>query len=65
MKTQTKSKILAYITEHQKASPGELSSFLEITPQAVHRHLLTLVNDKLLEKRGAGPRTIYVLLKNF
>ncbi|MBK8465367.1 MAG: winged helix-turn-helix transcriptional regulator [Chloracidobacterium sp.] len=61
MKTDTRSKIISYLIEHHKASPKQLVDFLKITPQAIHRQLLRLTEDGQIEKRGAGPKVIYLL----
>ncbi len=61
MKTGTRAEILRLIKERGSARPIELVQALGITPQAIHRHLKSLVLAGSLETRGRGPNTRYVL----
>ncbi|MBI3552529.1 MAG: winged helix-turn-helix transcriptional regulator [Elusimicrobia bacterium] len=59
MKTGTRAKILEIINKRSGVRPSELIQTLELTPQAVHRHLRTLLEEGRLERRGAGPKVLY------
>ncbi len=61
MKTPTRSRILEIIERLGSRRPAELAQDLRITPQAVHRHLKSLLSDGALESRGRGPLTRYAL----
>lgn len=61
MRTETRSRIVAIVTELGSARPVELVRLLGITPQAVHRHLRVLVDGGVLEVRGRGPQARYFL----
>lgn len=61
MKTETKSQIIEIIRKNGKVRPSDLASQIGISPQAVHRHLKSLVSSGILESRGAPPTTAYVL----
>lgn len=58
-KSNTKQRIIDYISSNKEASPKELSQFLEISPQALFRHLKTLINNNSIEKIGSSPRVFY------
>lgn len=59
MKTQTKGQILKIIKETGPIRPNELVQKLKISPQALHRHLKSLVQSGLLEQKGSAPHTRY------
>jgi predicted transcriptional regulator len=59
MKTNTAKNIISYISEKGWARPGELASHLEVTTQALHRHLRKLIENGVLVKKGEPPQTIY------
>lgn len=61
MPQSSKTKILAYIEQHQQATVKELVDVLGISKQLVHRHLKTFVEQGLLSKRGKAPKVLYVL----
>lgn len=61
MKTQTRSQIIKIIREKGGARPVELVHGLEISPQAIHRHLRSLVAAGCLDIRGRGPKTRYFI----
>ncbi len=63
MKTETSLKIIGYIKSQGPASPGQLSSYLEISPQAVHAQLRKLLANQVLCRIGAPPNTVYDLEK--
>ena len=58
-KSNTKQRIIDYISSNKEASPKELSQFLEISPQALFRHIKTLINNNSIEKIGSSPRVFY------
>lgn len=61
MRTQTRSRIVAIIARKGDRRPVELVGDLQLTPQAIHRHLKTLVAAGALEILGRGPLTRYVI----
>lgn len=61
MKTETRTRIVGIIREEESARPIDLVRRLGISPQAVHRHLRSLVAVGCLERRGRGPRTSYFI----
>ncbi|MBI4386220.1 MAG: winged helix-turn-helix transcriptional regulator [Elusimicrobia bacterium] len=61
MKTQTRSRIVEIIRERSGARPVELVKKLGISPQAIHRHLRSLVAAGRLEPRGRGPKICYFI----
>lgn len=61
MKTQTRYQIVKIIQEKEGARPVELVRALGISPQALHRHLSSLVTAGYLEARGRGPLTRYFI----
>jgi len=61
MKTGTKLQISRLISEHTRLRPVELAEILKISPQALHRHLKTLVAQGVLELQGSPPMTHYAL----
>ncbi len=61
MKTETRARIVTIILEQGGARPIELVRGLGISPQAVHRHLRSLIAAGSLEIRGRGPRTRYFI----
>lgn len=61
MKTKTKARIVNYISKTGPARPTTLAHFLGISPQALHRHLKVLLQEKSLERQGRPPHTVYGL----
>lgn len=59
MKTDTRDRILKIIKEREGTRPSELILALALTPQAVHRHLRTLLLEGRLERCGGGPKVRY------
>ena len=59
MKTETKARILEMVNRGSGTSPVELIQPLAMSPQAVHRHLRTLLAEGRLERRGGGPTVRY------
>ena len=62
MKTDTKQQIKSLLAENTTLSPKELSAKLQISPQALHRHLKALLESKDIIKLGAAPKVRYRLL---
>lgn len=60
MRTETRSLILEIISSSPGTRPVDLARRLEITPQAIHRHLKALVLEGRVATRGRGPQTVYV-----
>lgn len=61
MKTGTRAKILEIIRNRSGIRPSELTQALELTPQAVHRHLRALLAGGRIERRGGGPKVLYFI----
>jgi hypothetical protein len=61
MRTETRLKILKIIGKKGDARPNDLVKELGITPQAVHRHLRSLVETGVLVSRDKGPRVRYFI----
>ena len=62
MKTQTKSQIVKIITKKGRIRPSDLAKLLKITPQALHRHLKSLVTEKIIQSHGSSPKTVYEII---
>lgn len=60
MKTETKAQIIDFIKKRSKASPHDLVEHLEVSSQAVHRHLKALIESGRLKKLGTPPHVFYV-----
>lgn len=61
MKTDSRVKIVEIVRKNGTARPFDLAKKLGISPQAIHRHLKSLVADGTLERRGRGPLARYQL----
>lgn len=61
MKTDTKNKILNLLSTEGPSSPNTLQKAINISPQALHRHLKTLTEKGLLRKIGSSPKIRYEL----
>lgn len=65
--SSTKQDILQYLLKHSQATAGQLSEILEVSPQAIRRHLKDLEADDMVvysipENSGMGrPQHIYHL----
>jgi DNA-binding transcriptional ArsR family regulator len=53
--------IVKLIEEEGTGRPVDLVKRLGISPQAIHRHLKSLLSAGLLERRGRGPMTRYII----
>jgi DNA-binding transcriptional ArsR family regulator len=62
-KTNTKEKILSYLSEFGETSPNSLVQFLGISSQALFRHLKTLLQNNQIEKIGSPPKVYYRISK--
>ena len=60
MRTDTQSKILAYIKEKKQVSPKELWIFSQISQQALYRHLKKLLEKGEIVKIGQAPHVFYL-----
>jgi len=61
MKTQTRAQIIKIIEEKGKVRPIELREALNISAQALHRHLRSLSEQGVVEAKGSAPFTQYAL----
>jgi sugar-specific transcriptional regulator TrmB len=61
MKTNTSFKILEYLARYQQATAKDLGEYLEISRQALFKHLSRLQKDNLIEKIGRPPKVYYLL----
>jgi hypothetical protein len=61
MKTGTRANILKAIEKAGKIRPSELRQTLNVSAQAIHRHLRSLVQQELIEAKGSMPFTQYAL----
>lgn len=61
MKTTTKQDIIDIIEKNGMAKPSELVEKLKITKAAIHRHLLKLVEEGVIQKHGSPPKVFYTL----
>lgn len=59
MKTGTSDKIVQYIKENKQVTPKEMSGYLDISSQALFRHLSRLVEDGRVFKVGRPPAVFY------
>lgn len=63
MKTDTGNKIIQYIGSHRQAAAKELVDYLDISPQAIFRHLASLLKKGEITKIGRPPKVFYSLAK--
>ena len=61
MKTETRAQILEIIESESGTRPADLIQALALTPQAIHRHLKSLLAEGRLERQGAGPTVRYFI----
>ncbi len=61
MKTDTKKHIADLIKKNGQSSPFELQKHLNISPQALHRHLRSMVDRGDLKRVGKSPSVFYLL----
>ena len=61
MKTETQARIIRLIRSREGLRPMELAQEIGISPQALHRHLKSLVSAGMLEPRGRAPKTKYFI----
>jgi len=59
MRTNTSKKIIEYISENKQATAKNLSDYLEISPQALFRHLSQLLANNQIYKIGKPPKVFY------
>jgi len=64
MKTDTKDKILAYITEKGPVKPKEIWLYSKISQPALYRHLKKLLESGKIIKIGTSPRVFYAPKKS-
>ena len=61
MKTSTRYHLVKIIKKNGQTRPAELAKSLQISLQAVHRHLKALVSDGIIESKGRPPSTRYMM----
>lgn len=61
MITDTRDRIVSYITNHKQARVHDLARWLGISNMAVHKHLKRLVGEGVLQKAGKPPLVFYML----
>ena len=61
-KTDTKERIINYIQNNGEVTPHELNMHLNISAQAMYRHLKQLIQSGCIIKVGASPRVFYKIL---
>lgn len=61
MKSDTKAHIVDFIKTNNQSSPAELQRHLNISPQALHRHLKALVEQGHIKRVGRPPKVFYLL----
>ena len=61
MRTDTKQKLLAYIKLRRSVSAKEMVEHLEISKQAIFKHLAVLLRDNDIKKVGRPPKVFYSL----
>lgn len=61
MITNTREKIVAYITKNHQVRVHDLSRYLGVSPQALHRQLKKLVQEGTIQKVGKPPVVFYIL----
>jgi DNA-binding Lrp family transcriptional regulator len=59
MTTSTKSDLLKYLQKHNYATAKELAEVLGISPQALFRHIKTLLQKGDIVKTGSAPKVYY------
>ena len=57
--TKTKEKILNYLKHNGETSPHNLVRYLGISPQALYRHLKSLLLSDQIKKIGSSPKVFY------
>ncbi len=62
MKTPTRSYIIEIIKKNGSVRPSELAESLQISPQAIHKHLRALVSAGIIEPKGRPPSTRYLIV---
>lgn len=56
LKTNTKDRVIRYLNNHGETTHHELAPFLEISSQALFRHLKTLIQNNAIKKIGTPPK---------
>lgn len=59
MKTDTSDKIIKYIKKNKQVTAKELSDYLDISRQALFRHLFQLIESNKIYKIGKPPKVFY------
>lgn len=61
MKTDTRKKLLAYIKNRHSVSAKEMAEHLDISRQALFKHLAILLRDNEVKKSGRPPKVFYAI----
>ena len=61
MKTNTSEKIIKFIEDKKQVSAKEIIGFLEISKQAVFKHLEKLLQEERIGKIGKPPKVFYFI----
>lgn len=64
MKTDTKQRILTYITENKRVSTKEIIGFFGLNATGIFRHLSRLLKHGLIIKQGKPPKVFYLSADN-
>ena len=60
MKTDTKQKIVEYITIHKKVKANTLIKEFKMSSAGMHKHLRELIKKGLIQRRGMSPHAVYI-----
>lgn len=60
MRTNTKEKIVRYISRHKKVKAYQLIKAFSITSAGMHKHLRELVSKGLIQRVGISPHVFYI-----
>ncbi len=64
MRSQTKEKIIDFVSKNDRVTPKSIIKHLELTPAAVFRHLNKLIGEGILKKQGAPPKVFYSVVRS-
>lgn len=57
----TKEKIIQLLKKQNQVTPGEMAEYLDISRQALYKHLLEMLKNKQILKIGRPPKVFYAL----
>jgi hypoxanthine-guanine phosphoribosyltransferase len=64
MRSQTKEKIIDFVSKNGPVTPKSIIEHLELTAAAVFRHLNKLVGESILQKQGVPPKVFYSIARS-